>query len=71
MTTGVIKAKEERVIMTYDIPNTFIQAVSTKERARVVMKIPGVLVNMLVDINPELYSPLPYSIGDPQEGSIR
>jgi hypothetical protein len=58
--TGVIKAKEERYVMTCDIPNTFIQAYLTKKEPgedRVVMKITGVLVDMLVNINPELYIP--------------
>ena len=60
MITGVIEAKEERDIMTCDIPNAFIQAVLPKKKPdedRVVMKITGVLVDMLVEINPELYSP--------------
>jgi hypothetical protein len=55
--TGVIKAKEERGVMTCDIPNAFIQAYLPKKEPgedRVVMKITGVLVDMLVDINPEL-----------------
>jgi hypothetical protein len=58
--TGVIKAKEERDVMTCNIPNAFIQAHLPKKEPgedRVVMKITGVLVDMLVDINPELYSP--------------
>jgi hypothetical protein len=60
LTTGVIKAKEERDVMTCDIPNAFIQAYLPKKEPgedRVMMKITGVLVDMLVDINPELYSP--------------
>jgi hypothetical protein len=60
MITGVIEAKEERDVMTCDIPNAFIQALLPKKdpgEDRVVMKITGVLVNMLVDINPELYGP--------------
>jgi hypothetical protein len=61
MTTGVIEAKEERDVMTFDIPNAFIQALLPKKdpgEDRVVMKITGVLVNMLVvDICPELYGP--------------
>jgi hypothetical protein len=60
LTTGVIKAKEERDVMTCDIPNAFLQAYLPKKepgKDRVVMKITGVLVGMLVDINPELYSP--------------
>jgi hypothetical protein len=54
--TGVIKAKEQRDVMTCDIPNAFIQALLPKKdpgEDRVVMKITGVLV----DMNPELYGP--------------
>jgi hypothetical protein len=60
MITGVIKAKEQRDVMTCDIPNAFIQALLPKKdpgEDRVVMKITGVLADMLVDINPELYGP--------------
>jgi hypothetical protein len=58
--TGVIEAKEERDGMTCNIPNIFIQAYLPKKEPgedRVVMKITGVLVNMLININPELYGP--------------
>jgi hypothetical protein len=58
--SGVIKAKEERDVMTCDSPNAFIQEYLPKKEPgedRVVMKITGVLVAMLVDINPELYGP--------------
>jgi hypothetical protein len=58
--TGVIEAKEERDVMTCNIPNAFIQAYLTKKEPgedRVVMKITGALVGMLVDINPESYGP--------------
>jgi hypothetical protein len=44
--------------MTCDIPNAFIQAYLPKKAPgddRVVIKITGVLVDMLFDINPELY----------------
>jgi hypothetical protein len=60
MITGKNKAKKERDVMTCDIPNTFIQAFLPKKEPgedRVVIKITGVLVDMLVDINPELYGP--------------
>jgi hypothetical protein len=56
--TGVIEAKEERDVMTCNIPNAFIQANLPKKEPgedRVVMKITGVLVDMLVNINPESY----------------
>jgi hypothetical protein len=46
--------------MKCDIPNAFIQAILPKKdlgEDRVVMKITGVLVGMLVNKNPELYLP--------------
>jgi hypothetical protein len=58
--TGVIEAKEERDVMTCNIPNAFIQAYLPKKEPgedRVVKKITGVLVGMLVDIDPESYGP--------------
>jgi hypothetical protein len=51
----VIEAKEERDVMTCNIPNAFIQVYLPKKEPgedRVVMKITGVLVDMLVNINP-------------------
>jgi hypothetical protein len=47
-------------VMTCNIPNAFIQALLPKKDSgedRVVMKITGVLVGMLVDINLEVYGP--------------
>jgi hypothetical protein len=58
--TGVIEAKEERDVMTCNIPNAFIQAYLPKKEPgedRVVMKITGVLVDMLAGIKPKLYGP--------------
>jgi hypothetical protein len=60
MLTAVIDAHEERDLMTWDIPNAFIEALmpEVKDRdERVMMKITGVLVDMLVRLNPELYGP--------------
>jgi hypothetical protein len=60
MITGVIEAKEERDLMTCNIPNAFIQALLLKKdpgEDRVVMKITGVLVDMLFNINLEFYRP--------------
>jgi hypothetical protein len=60
MLTAVIDAHEERVVMTCNIPNAFIQALMPEVKdgdERVMMKITGVLVNMLVELNPELYGP--------------
>ncbi|WP_288992819.1 polyprotein of Ty1/Copia retrotransposon [uncultured Marinobacter sp.] len=60
MLTAVIDAHEGRDVMTCDIPNAFIQALMPEVKdgdERVMMKITGVLVDMLVELNPELYGP--------------
>ena len=60
MLTAVIDAHEGRDVMCADIPNAFIQAempdISDGEE-RVTMKITGVLVDMLVQLSPEIYGP--------------
>ena len=46
--------------MTADVPNAFIQAPMPKVKPgeeRVMMKITGVLVDMLVQLSPEVYGP--------------
>jgi hypothetical protein len=58
--TAVIDAHKERDVMTADIPNAFIQADLDPLKdgeARAIMKITGVLVDLLVKITPELYGP--------------
>jgi hypothetical protein len=57
--TSIIDAKEKRDVMSCDIPNAFIQANAPKldNDERIVMKITGVLVKLLVNLNPELYGP--------------
>ncbi len=60
MLIGVIDANEGRDVMTCNIPNAFIQALMPKVEdgdERVMMKITGVLVDMLVELNRELYGP--------------
>ena len=57
--TAIIDAKEERDIMLADVPNAFIQTSMppVEEGAdRVIMKITGVLVDLLVQIAPEIYA---------------
>jgi hypothetical protein len=41
--------------MTVDIPNAFMQTDLDLKKEQVIMKIRGVLVDMLVDMNPECY----------------
>ena len=56
--TTVIDAKEKRYVMTADIPNAFIQAHMPpleKGEDRVIMKISGVLVDLLLKLAPNVY----------------
>ena len=60
MLTSVVDAHEERDETTTNVPNAFIQAFVADIKDgedRIIMKITGVLVDMLVDIAPELYGP--------------
>ena len=59
--TSVVDAKEEQDIMSTDIPNAFIPAKTPKANIengdkRVIMKITGKLVDILIRIAPEVYS---------------
>jgi hypothetical protein len=56
--TGVIDAKQQRDVMTADIPNAFVQTdINAKEKGqRVIMKIRGPLVDLLLEISSEIYS---------------
>jgi hypothetical protein len=57
--TGVIEAKQRRDVMTADIPNAFVQTDVGKRPIgeRIIMKIRGPLVDMLVALSPETYEP--------------
>ena len=58
--TSTVNAKEERDVMSTDIPNAFIQALMPKVKdgeARVTMKLSGVLLELLVQLAPEIYGP--------------
>jgi hypothetical protein len=60
MLKAVINAREGRNVMTCDIPNAFIQALMPEVKdggKRVMTKITGLLVDILVELNPELYGP--------------
>ena len=55
--TAIIDAKEERDIMSLDIPNAFIQAKIPRGKGeeKIIMKITGKLVDYLLHIAPEIY----------------
>jgi hypothetical protein len=58
MLTAMIDAYEGRDVMTNDVPNAFIQALLPPTKPgdpRVIMKITGVLVDMLIAIAPDVY----------------
>jgi hypothetical protein len=57
--TGIIEAKQRRDVMTADIPNAFVQTeINDKEMGyRVIMKIRGPLVDILLEIDSNIYSP--------------
>ncbi len=56
--TSTIDAKENRDIMTCDIPNAFVQTEIKKQEIgeRIIMKILGILLEILVEMDPEKYS---------------
>jgi hypothetical protein len=56
--TAVIEAKEARDVVTADIPNAFVQTSvpnTDSDEDRITMKITGPLVEMLVELDPEIY----------------
>ena len=53
--TATIDAEEGRDVMTVDIPNAFVQTKLDNNQEKVIMKIRGILVDMLIEINPEMY----------------
>jgi hypothetical protein len=53
--TAVIDAEEGRDVATVDIPNAFVQTDIPDGDEKIIMKIKGALVDMLVEIDPELY----------------
>ncbi|MGL5934919.1 MAG: reverse transcriptase domain-containing protein, partial [Cetobacterium sp.] len=53
--TCVVEAHEGRDIMTIDIPNAFIQTKVKDPKQRALIKIKGILVDILVDIAPHVY----------------
>ncbi len=59
MLTCMIDAQEERDVAVVDIPNAFVQTVVSEEDAehRVVVRIRGPLVDILVSMVPDVYAP--------------
>ena len=58
--TLTIDAHENRDVMSADVPNAFIQTKMPEVKEgeeRVMKKITGVLVDMLIQLDPHLYGP--------------
>ena len=53
--TSIVDAVEERETAVIDIPNAFIQTVVKDEKKRVIIRIRGMLVDILVKIAPDVY----------------
>jgi len=54
--TGVIEAKQKHDIMTADIPYALVQTDIDQSGKKIIMKIREELVDILVDVSPEIYS---------------
>ena len=52
ITTGVIDAKQRRDVMTLDIPNAFVQTQIPLNGDKIIMKIRGQLVDILLELCP-------------------
>ena len=55
--TCIIDAEERRDVAVVDIPNAFIQTRIEDEKDMAIIKIRGILVDMLLDVAPEIYTP--------------
>jgi hypothetical protein len=55
--TGVIEAKQQRDIMTNDVPDAFVQTPIPQDGEKIIMKIRGQLLDLLMEIAPETYKP--------------
>jgi hypothetical protein len=64
--TAIIDAEEERDVMTADVPNAFIQTdLEDKDGERTIMKIRGILVDILCEMDPSYKSYVVYEHGQP------
>jgi hypothetical protein len=55
--TSIVDAIEERCTAIIDVPNAFIQTVVEDKSKQVIIRIRGMLVDILVKIAPEIYGP--------------
>ena len=55
--TSLIDAKENWDVAIVDIPNAFFQTVIEDDDDKVVMRVRGCMVNVLVKVAPKVYGP--------------
>jgi len=55
--TSIIDAKEEWDATSVDVPNAFVQTPMPDDNKKVIMKITGVVVHLMVEQAPEVYGP--------------
>ena len=53
----IIDAEEERDVAVIDIPNAFIKTRVENEKDMVYIRVRGVLVDLLIEIAPDVYGP--------------
>jgi hypothetical protein len=53
----IIDTEEGRDVAVVDIPNAFIQTRMEDEKDMAIIKIRGILVDMLLDVAPDTYTP--------------
>ena len=53
--TGVVEAKQQRHVITLDIPNAFVQTPVPQGKDKIIMKIRGILVDILMELCPGVY----------------
>jgi hypothetical protein len=58
--TCIIDTEEGRDVAIVDIPNAFIQTCNEDEKDMAIIKIHGILVDIIVEIAPDVYKPYVY-----------
>ena len=53
----IIDAEEKRDVAVIDIPNAFIQTRVENEKYMIYIRVRGVLVDLLIEIVPDVYGP--------------
>ena len=66
--TCIIYAQEGRYVAIINTPNAFIQETAEKEEDMVTIRVKGALVDVLLEISPEVYNP--YVIKDKKSNTF-